>query len=347
MRVFLTGGTGFIGRPLAGELRARGCEVVALVRRPDSPQTRALAELGARCVAGDIVDRESMREGMTGADLVVHNAAWYEIGVTAASASRMHEVNVRGTDHVLGLAAELRVPRVVYVSSLIAFGDTGPEVRDETFERRAPCVSIYERSKTEAHAVALQYQARGLPLLIVCPGNVIGPNDHSVWGYLARLYVNGLMAPIGFSGDAVFAHASVEDTAAGIALAAQEGRPGELYFLGGDLISTREAFALWETTPGGSSVRLWLPPAIARLFFAPAGPLLRWLGLPAFISGEMVRAGSTNFRFSNEKARRELGWSPRPANEVWLATLARERNLAALRAKRNLSSRLRPLDGGA
>ncbi|HLE30263.1 MAG TPA: NmrA family NAD(P)-binding protein [Anaerolineales bacterium] len=81
MKVFLTGSTGFIGQPLTRSLIARGWNVVALVRRPDSPQARALIKIGAQCAAGDVTDRESMRAGMTGADIVIHNAAWYELGV--------------------------------------------------------------------------------------------------------------------------------------------------------------------------------------------------------------------------------------------------------------------------
>lgn len=74
MKIFLTGGTGFIGQPLTQSLIARGWNVVALVRKPDSAQTRASTKMGAQCVAGDVTDRESMRAGMKGADMVVHNA---------------------------------------------------------------------------------------------------------------------------------------------------------------------------------------------------------------------------------------------------------------------------------
>lgn len=76
MKVFLTGGTGFIGQPLAQALLARGWTVVTLVRQPDSPPAHALTKMGAQCVAGDVTDRDSLRAGMTGADLVVHNAAF-------------------------------------------------------------------------------------------------------------------------------------------------------------------------------------------------------------------------------------------------------------------------------
>src|SRR5919201_1365119 len=135
MKVFLTGGTGFIGQPLTKSLLARGWNVVALVRKPDSPPARALTRMGAQCIAGDVTDRESMRAGMTGADIVVHNAGWYEVGVHKSARALMHTINVTGTENVLSLAQELGIPRTVYVSSGAYYGDTGLQARDETFQR--------------------------------------------------------------------------------------------------------------------------------------------------------------------------------------------------------------------
>jgi dihydroflavonol-4-reductase len=117
MKVFLTGGTGFIGRSLAKTLLARDWSVIAAVRRPDGPQARSLSTMGVQCVPGDVTDRESMRSEMAGADIVIHNAGHYEYGVDADGRRRMKDINVRGTDNVLGLARELRAPRAVYVST--------------------------------------------------------------------------------------------------------------------------------------------------------------------------------------------------------------------------------------
>jgi dihydroflavonol-4-reductase len=343
MRVFLTGGTGFIGQPLTRRLVARGWDVIALVRRPDSAEARALRNMGAHCVTGDITDRESMRAGMTGADLVVHNAGWYELGLNGDAKKRIQTINVGGTENVLGLAHELGIPRTVYVSSILAFGDSGRQRRDETFQRQAPCVTAYEQSKTDAHAVALQNQARGLPLIIACPGNVIGPNDHAAWGYFARLYVNGLMPPMGWAKDRIYVHATDEDTAEGIALAAEKGRIGETYLVCGETTTMQEVIDLWGSTPGHFRVRLWLPNKLAEIMFAPLEPLQRLLGLTAFISRETVRSSALNYHFSNEKAKRELGWNPEPVRELWLETMQRERELKAMRRQRDLTSRLRPL----
>src|SRR5258708_16792748 len=115
MKVFLTGGTGFIGRSLTAELLRRGWDVVALARHPESPRGRELAALGADCARGDVTDRDSIRAGMGGADLVIHAAGHYEFGVDRAGRERMVRTNVDGTDTVLNVALELGVPRIVYV----------------------------------------------------------------------------------------------------------------------------------------------------------------------------------------------------------------------------------------
>jgi nucleoside-diphosphate-sugar epimerase len=90
MKIFLTGGTGFIGRPLTHSLISRGWHVVALVRQPNSPQARAIAKMGATCVPGDVTDRDSMRANMTAADLVIHNAGWYEAPTHARHQRHRH-----------------------------------------------------------------------------------------------------------------------------------------------------------------------------------------------------------------------------------------------------------------
>lgn len=344
MKIFLTGGTGFIGQSLTRALLARGWEVVALVRNPHSPQAQAIQAMGAACAAGDVTDRESMRAAMTAVDIVIHNAAWYEIGISARAKALMYAINVQGTENVLGLARELAIPRVVYVSSTTYFGETGETVRDESYQRQAPFSSYYEETKAEAHTVAQRFLQAGLPLILVCPAHVVGPNDHSGWGYFLRMYLNKLMSPFAWEADTIFSAAHVDDMAEGIALAAEKGRIGETYILAGDPMRLREILAIWMTTPGGMKVRFYIPRWLAELLFTPVGPLLRALGLPAFVSRETA-AATVSLNFSSAKAQRELGWRYTPGREMWLRIIAEERALQNGRQRRNLVSRLKPVEG--
>jgi len=347
MRVFLTGGTGFIGQHLTAALRRRGWEVTALVRWPDSASAHALTALGATLAQGDVTDRASLRTPMTGADLVLHGAAHYELGVTSWAARQMEAINVRGTDHVLGLAGELGIRRTLHVSSVQAFGDTGfTTIRDETFLRESPTRTHYDRTKTAAHHIALGYQARGLPLTIVCPNAVVGPNDHSVWGHFLRLYLAGFMPPMAWCPESRYSLVEVHDLAEGIALAAEKGKAGETYVLCGEGRSLREHFAIWEQRPGGMRVRVWLPWWFMWLALWPLEPLERMLGLSAFLSRETVQTARTSMYYTAAKAQRELGWTHRSAEAMWLGTIDAEVELLRRRSRLDLVSRLKPLEDG-
>lgn len=344
MKIFLTGGTGFIGQPLARRLQARGWTITALVRQPDSPPAHALLRMGARCVVGDITDRQSMRQVMAGAEIVIHNAGWYELGIPRKAHKLMYAANVAGTDNVLSLALELRIPRTVYVSSTLYYGDTGPMARDESYQRQKPYSCYYEQTKVVAHQLGLQYIQRGLPLILVCPANVLGANDHSVWGYFVRLYLNHLQPPFAWAADTINTGVHVNDAAEGIALAAEKGRPGETYILAGDPMRTRDILAIWMTKPGGAKTHFYLPTWLAAPLFWALEPLQRRLGLPAFISRETALAGDIHMFFSSAKAQAALGWRYRQAREMWEDILDRELELLAKRRKNDIASRLNPLE---
>ncbi len=346
VRVFLTGGTGFIGQVLTQCLLQRGWSVTALVRRPDSPRAQRLSRTGVWLTTGDVTQRESMRAAMTGADIVVHCAGHYEFGMNEAGRQRMRAVNVDGTENILSLAQELNIPRTIHVSSVQAFGETGPQPRDETFKRQVPCRTSYEQSKTDAHEIARRYQLSGLPLIIVCPHQVIGANDHSVFGYLARLYLNHVMPPAAWGPNSKFCYVAVNDLAEGIALAAEKGGVGETYLLCGELQTLREALESWRKKPGWSTPRIWLPARLASVLVVPLEPLQRMLGLPALFSRETVLGGTTNWNYSSEKAQRELGWTHCDAAAMWSEALDEEIQLLSRRKNQSLLQRLKPLEIG-
>ena len=333
MNVFLTGATGFIGQPLTRALLKRGWAVSALVRRPEAAEAQALAAQGVRLVTGDVADtpQETLADQMRGHDLVFHNAAWYELGVSSAAHARMRAVNVLGTDNVLAAAAAAGAPRIVFTSSTAAVGDTGGALADETFQRRARPLSFYEATKTEAHALAIRRQQQGAPLIIVSPAQVIGPGDHAGFGQFARLYVRGLLPPAAWAPEGIFTMAHVDDVAEAMALAAERGQLGGHYILGGTPITMRAVMAIWASTPGGFKPRLWLPRPVAWLSAVMAEPLLRLLRQPVFFSRDAVRNCYVSFRYSSARAEQELGARFRSAEQAWRDTLAVERERARRR----------------
>jgi dihydroflavonol-4-reductase len=330
MRVLISGGTGFIGRSLTGRALERRWETYVMTRRPDSPAARRLASQGVRLLLGDVTARESVKAALEVArpDVFFHVAGWYEMGVPARLHRAMRAVNVEGTEHALALAAEAGVRRTIYISTTTALGDTGGTIADERFERRTPELSIYEKTKTEAHHLALRHQAAGENVIVACPAQVIGPGDHSAFGIMARLYVHRRMPPIAWAPEGTFTFAHVEDVAEGLASLAKRGHVGETYFLAGHVLSLRQLMGVWEATLGRRPVRLWLPRPLALAQGFLLGPLLRLFGQPAFLSIEVVRSGYVSFQYSSKKAETELGLRFRPADQAWRETLLAEQEAA-------------------
>ena len=328
MKVFLTGATGFIGLHLVDALLRRQWEVTVLVRKTQSAEAASLALKGANLAQGDVTNRESMRAPMAGADIVIHNAAWYEIGIGGSEAERqMQAVNVEGARNALTLAHELGIARIVHVSSIVAVGHTGGAEWDESASRRTPPPNAYERTKTEAHNLALALIAQGAPICIAMPGSVFGPGDHANLGILQRMYVRNLCPPLTV-GHGVRGYVEVSDCAEGIALVAEKGLPGESYILSNTNMTYGEIHELWSSAPGGMKRMATMPVWMADFSGVVGERVQRWFGLPNLLSLDATRAAEQSYRFSGAKAKRELEWRPGDVNQQWLETLAEERRRA-------------------
>jgi dihydroflavonol-4-reductase len=323
MQVLIAGGTGFIGRELTRNALARGWRVNLLVRRPNSPSARSLAEAGAMLILGDVTDRRSLRAAfeVVEPDMYFHNAGWYELGITRRERRRMWAVNVEGVENALTLAAEHGVSKSVYTSSTTAFGDTGGRTVDESFEREAAPLSYYERTKAEAHRLALRHQGAGEPLVVACPAQVVGPKDHSPFGQFARLFLRGLLPPFVWGPEGSFTFTHVDDIADALVLAGEKGEPGENYFLAATVMTNRSLMRLWGEVTGRRPPFIWLPKSAALAMSALAAPLLRMMVHPPFISPEVIRSTYVSFRYTGEKAERSLGANFRSAEQAWIDTM--------------------------
>jgi dihydroflavonol-4-reductase len=329
MQVFLTGGTGFIGQALMRAMAARGWRVKALVRDPGSAAAQWLQQAGATLVPGDVTVLDGLLPALARCDVLIHNAGVYEVGVDAAQAERMRQVNVVGTQNVLGAALAARIRRTVYVSTVWGLGDSGPGPADETHRHDGRHFSAYDKSKLDAHRVALGLRTQGLPLTIAMPNAVVGANDHSVFGYFLRLYLLRRLPPVAFGADTVYAMVDVDALAEGLCLAAANARMGQDYLFCGVPRTTRQLFELWARHPGGMKPRIWLSQPAIRPQMALMEGLLRAAGLPAFMSRETVDLTRANLNYSAAKAQRDLGWShPEPA-AMWDRIVAQEQERMA------------------
>ena len=190
---------------------------------------------------GDLSAGAAIADGLEGCDAAIHGAAIYEVGIPESEHRPMYEANVLGTERVLRAALAAGTPKVVYVSTIGAFGNTHGEVVDESYQHPGKeFTSYYEQTKYEAHQIAKRLIAEeGLPCVIVQPGGVYGPDDHSTIGKQITDFVAGRMPLLPFP-DLGMNMVHVEDVADGILLALDKGSPGEAYVLGGEITTMRE-----------------------------------------------------------------------------------------------------------
>jgi nucleoside-diphosphate-sugar epimerase len=321
MRVFLTGGTGFIGGRVAEQLRARGDDVVALVRTPS--KAGALKAAGCEIIEGDLADVAAIRRGVQGADAVIHAGADYRVGVPKREREQLVDANIRGTERVLDAATEAGVGRIVYVSTGNVYGNTREKVADESYRRDESegFLSAYDETKYRAHQVALDRIAKGAPVVIVQPGAVYGPGDTSQVANLIDQTRTGKMKMLMFP-EFTLEYVHVDDLASGIVAALDQGRIGESYNLGGEEATMRDLIThvaeLSDRRPP-----TWVLPAGLMKAGVPFGPVVgRLMGFPPNL-GELIRTSNgVKIRFTDEKARRELGYTTRPLREGLRETLA-------------------------
>lgn len=326
MKVFVTGGTGFIGGHVVRRLRDRGDDVVALVRDP--LKGAELASSGCELVTGTLADVAVIQRGMEGCDAVIHGAAVYEVGIPASEHRAMYEANVVGTENVLGAALDAKVPKVVYVSTVAVFGNTHGKVVDESYEHPGTdFTSYYEQTKYEAHQIAKRLIADdGLPCVIMQPGGVYGPDDHSAVGKQINDFVAGRMPLLAFP-DLGFNMVHVEDVADGVLLGLDRGTVGEAYVLGGQITTMRELIEATARVTGRKAPKRSMPTPMLKAL-TPIGPVVgKIMGQPPNLRELISSADGVTFWAKHDKALSKLDYSPRPLEDGLRDTLAAEGKL--------------------
>ena len=318
-RVTVTGANGFIGSHIVWELLQRGHEVTALVGA--DVDDHLLAGLPVKVRDFDLRDCASVRSALDGAESVIHSAACYAFW--KADPREVYRINVDGTRHVMDAARDLGVRKVVYTSSTATLSPIFriPDDRDVpgdeegVFDMRR-FRGHYKMSKAMAEIVALRAAARGLPLVITHPTTVIGAGDcrPTPSGSMIQHYINGHMKVYVEMAQNVV---DVRDVATGHVLALEKGPAGERYVLGGDNLSMRELLAILAELTGIPAPRIALPLPLLQV----VGQVMEWIAdtithrEPAATREAALHARDSRY-VSIEKARRELGYAPRPARTV-------------------------------
>jgi dihydroflavonol-4-reductase len=308
VKVAVTGGTGVVGRPVVRHLVESGHQVVALARGGDS--ARRLRQAGATPVQGDILDPESLRHLVEGAERVFHVAGINEM--CSPDPDRMDRVNIDGTRNVLIACRSEGVQRLIHTSSAVTIGESHGVVATEATMHRGSYLSRYERSKHLAEQ-ALFEEGGDLDVVAVNPSSVQGPGRATGTG---KLFLDAAKGSLPFVVDTTFSIVDVDDCARGHLLAADEGRPGERYILSGATLDVSQAMALLgEITGREISPRIlpgWAAWATAGVIEAGS----RLLGRHPLICRESVRVVRAGHACDGSRATRELGLSYTPVEDT-------------------------------
>jgi len=351
MHALVTGAAGFIGSHVVRALLGDGHRVRAL--HLPSDDLRNLRGLDCELVAGDVTDPASVAGAMRGVDHVFHLAAVYSLW--RRHAALMHSVNVEGTRNVLRAAADAGVRRVVQTSSIARFGGQGRRraTEDSPFAL-GPTGDAYSRTKRDAHRLGEQAAAAGQDVVLVAPTGPIGPGDVGPTP-TGRLLLACLSMPVVAVTDTVTNFGDVRDIARGHLLAAERGRAGRSYLLGGGDLAldrlAREALAV----VGMRRPVVRVPHGAARLGGRVAA---RWAGLsgrPPLVTPEAAAISRLGLAADCSRAVGELGLPQRPIAEslrdalVWFARegYVRDRRLAARLRAITPAADPRPASAGA
>ena len=309
----VTGATGFVGSAVARALLARGRRVRVLAR-PNSDR-RNLAGLAVEIAEGAMEDPRSLARAVAGCRYLYHVAADYRIWVP--DPAPMFRANVDGTRDLLTAALDAGAERVVYTSSVATLGLVpGGSADEETQNSIDDMIGPYKRSKFMAEEVAQGLaRERGLPVVIVNPSTPVGPGDIKPTP-TGRLIVEAARGQMPAFVDTGLNIVHVDDVAEGHLAAAEKGRIGERYILGGENMALAEILAEVAQAVGRRPPWLRVPHGVLFPVAIGAELAARVSGRDPFVTLDGVRMSRKKMYFTSEKASRELAYAPRPAREA-------------------------------
>lgn len=311
MKALVTGGTGFLGANLAEGLLKQGWSV-KILRRLTSPLI-AVRDLGVEHAIGDITDLDSLLAAMHGVDVVFNVAAISQYW--RSTASLIYKVNVGGAQNVFDAAARSGVSRVVQTSSAAAVGIIAGRAATEADPFNQPPARFpYGHSKWLAEELVRERVKAGQDIVMVNPAAIVGARDINwISGSILREAKRGHI-PVIPQGGVNFV--AVQDVVVGHLAAAEKGRAGERYILGGENLTNRQTTEMACEIVGVRPPRITQP----RWTISPAGGALdlvaKIVGPRLPLNGEQMRLTGKYIYFDSSKAQRELGLPHTPIRQA-------------------------------
>ena len=314
----LTGAAGFLGSNISRTLISQGKAVRALVLPNDPAASQVPSE--AEVVLGNLLDIESLEKFFTvdaGVDIIVIHCASMVI-ITDEFSQKLHDINVGGTRNILDMCLEHKVKKLVYVSSTSAIPELphGQKIQEVSRYDPEKVIGGYAKTKAEASQLVVDtVEKTGLDASIIFPSGIFGPNDYA-YGFYANAIIDIVAEkmPAGMAGS--FNVVDVRDLAESIVACAEKGRKGEGYILSNDIVTFDDIFRLVAKYTGAKRVKTILPLPLARFFAFFTELYGKITKKPMLLTNFILFNLARNNTFSSEKARKELGYNPRPFEET-------------------------------
>lgn len=315
MAVLVTGASGFLGSWLVRRLVERG-ERVAVLHRASSSLAE-IAGLPFDSRLGDVTDPSSLDAAVEGVDVVYHLAG--VVGYSRAERDVMERVNVGGTRFVIeAIRRAKRPPKLIHLSSVTAVGASRvPRALDENspYDIGALDLGYFETKRRAEHLV----RESGLDAVILNPSTIYGAGDARKGSRRTQLKVARGELPFYTSGGVSVV--SVHDVVDAILVARERGRRGERYILAGENITIKDLFTRIARFAGVKPPSIYLPnPVVGAL--GHVGDALEQIGRRGPLNTENAWTARLYHWFDHGKARAELGFNPRPADDALRESVA-------------------------
>ena len=309
-RAFVTGATGFLGLNLVEQLTSVGWQVLALHRL--TSDLTYLCRFPVEVVEGDLLQPQSLKRALPkNVDAVFHVAA--DTSVSAQGAAQQKRVNVEGTANLLQAALEARAKRFIHTSTWTTFGLQQGEITEDLPQLGGRSRVNYDRTKFQAEEEVRAAVGRGLDAVILNPSHIMGRYDRHSW---ARLIISLQKdwVPLAPPGAGCFCHG--EAVAKAHIAAAERGRTGHNYLLGGDFASLLEVFRIIGEVAGCRAPKAVLPAAGFRIAARVNVMLAALLGYEPDLTPDGAAIASARARVVSDKAERELDYRAVPVRQL-------------------------------
>lgn len=309
MATLVTGATGFVGAWLVRRLIDEG-EKVFVLHRPTSDLSD-LKGLSFVSVLGDVTDSESVRRACADVDTVFHLAG--VVGYSRAMREQMDRVNVGGTRNVVEALLNTG-KQLIYMSSVVAVGasfDGTPLNEDSPFNLSHLNLGYFETKREAEEVVRAACRSGQLRAVMLNPSTIYGAADAKKGSRKTQLKVAQGKLPF-YTGGGV-SIVSVHDVIDAVLAARTKGRVGERYILSGENITIHDLFTRIARLAGAKPPSIYLP-NFAVHTLGKIGDLLETFGRKGPLNSENAWTAVLYHWFDHTKARRELGFNPRPAD---------------------------------